>query len=133
MKVYFTITGTKYRYGQDFMKKGMKVRLEKEPDNEHDREAIKVTMDGFGLVGYVANSPYTVIGESYSAGRLYDKIGDTAAGKVRYVLDKGVLCFLKLKGLPEPAAGGESASPKPAFGLLGGAIADEAEAPDPEE
>lgn len=27
---------------------------------------------------YVANSSYTVIGESMSAGRLYDKIGDTA-------------------------------------------------------
>ena len=33
---------------------------------------------------YVANSPYTVAGESYSAGRLYDKIGDTAEGTVLY-------------------------------------------------
>lgn len=101
MKVYFTIAGTKYRYGAEFMEKGMKVRLEKEPDNEHDSEAIKVLMDGFGLVGYVANSPYTVVGESWSAGRLYDKIGDTAAGKVKHVTEKGVLCSLKLKGAPE--------------------------------
>ena len=93
MKVFFTITGTKYRYGQKFMEKGMKVRLEKEPDNEYDREAIKVMMDGFGLVGYVANSPYTVQGDAWSAGRLYDKIGDTAEGTVMYVLDKGIQCF----------------------------------------
>lgn len=73
----------------------MKVFLEKEPDNDHDREAIKVTMKGLGLVGYVANSTFTVLGESYSAGRLYDKIGDTASGTIRYVLDKGVLCELE--------------------------------------
>ena len=56
----------------------MKVKLVKEPDNEYDKEAIKVEMPGIGHIGYVANSPYTVVGESYSAGRLYDKIGDTA-------------------------------------------------------
>ena len=81
-------------YGSDFMEKDMKVFLEKEPDNDHDKEAIKVTMEGLGLVGYVANSTFTVLGESYSAGRLYDKIGDTAGGKILYVLDKGVLCML---------------------------------------
>ena len=97
MKIYFTIAGTNHHYGQDFMKKDMKVSLEKEPDNEYDREAIKVMMEGLGLVGYFANSPYTVLGESYSAGRLYDKIGDTAEGTILYVLDKGVLCFLEIE------------------------------------
>ncbi len=96
MRIYFTIAGTKHHYGQDFIEKDMKVRLEKEPDNEYDREAIKVMMDGLGHVGYVANSPYTVLGESYSAGRLYDKIGDTAEGTILYVLDKGVLCWLEI-------------------------------------
>ena len=94
MKTYFTITGTKHYYGQDFFEKGMKVRLEKEPDNKVDREAIKVLMDGIGHIGYVANSPYTVIGESCSAGRLYDRIGDKAKGKVVLVMEKGVLCVL---------------------------------------
>ena len=50
----------------------------------------------FRQIGYVANSPYTVVGESYSAGRLYDKIGDEATGTVLYVLPKGVLCVLDL-------------------------------------
>ena len=93
-KIYFTITGTCFYHGKDFFEKGMSVKLVKEPDNEHDREAIKVELDGLGLVGYVANSPNTVIGESYSAGRLYDKIGDTAEGKVLYNVDSGVLCCL---------------------------------------
>ena len=94
MKIFFTIAGTRHHYGQDFFEKDMKVRLEKEPDNEHDREAIKVMLEGLGLVGYVANSPWTVVGESWSAGRVYDKIGDTAEGTVLYVLEKGVLCYL---------------------------------------
>ena len=59
-----------------------------------DKEAIKVILGGLGQVGYVANSPYTVCGDSYSAGRLYDKIGDTAKGTVLYVLPQGVLCYV---------------------------------------
>lgn len=94
MKICFTLTGTNYRYGSDFMKKGMKVKLTKEPDNDFDKEAIKVEMEGLGLVGYVANSTYTVLGDSYSAGRLYDKIGKKAKGKIMLVTDKGVLCRL---------------------------------------
>ena len=107
MKIYFTIAGTRHYYGQDFFEKGMKVRLEKEPDNEHDREAIKVTVKGLGRVGYVANSPYTVIGESYSAGRLYDRIGDKAKGKVVMIMDKGVLCVLEPKDHPATKDGGK--------------------------
>ena len=94
-RVYFTITGTRYRLGHDFMKPKMKVWLEKEPDNKHDPEAIKVMMEGLGQVGYVANSPHTVLGESLSAGRLYDRIGDRAAGKVRVVLGQGVICSVR--------------------------------------
>ena len=79
----------------------MEVRLVKEPDNEYDKEAIKVEMDGLGLVGYVANSPYTVQGESMSAGRLYDRIGDEAKGVVKYVLPRGILCELMEQELSE--------------------------------
>ena len=92
-EIYFTIAGTNHWHGQEFIEPGMEVILKKEPDNEVDSEAIKVEMPGIGQIGYVANSPYTVLGESYSAGRLYDKIqGDVAYGRVMYVLPKGVLC-----------------------------------------
>ena len=53
----------------------MEVKLIKDPDNEHDKETIKVELEGLGKIGYVANNPYTVKGESLSEGRLYDKIG----------------------------------------------------------
>ena len=102
MKIWFTLTGTNHYLGTDFLEKGMKIRLEKEPDNKYDKEAIKVLLDGVGHIGYVANSPWTVLGESYSAGRLYDRIGDTARGKVRLITARGVLCTLKKDKDPSP-------------------------------
>lgn len=103
-KIYFTITGTNHRFGQDFIEPKMNVRLVKEPENEYDKEAIKVEMEGIGQIGYVANSPYTVAGESFSAGRLYDKIGDTAEGTVMYVLPNRVLCYVNKKSLGQRKA-----------------------------
>ena len=81
--------------GSDFLKKGMKVKLIKEPDNEYDKEAIRVELKGLGKIGYVANSPYTVIGESKSAGRMYDLMKKKAKGKVLLVTARGALCELK--------------------------------------
>ena len=100
-KIYFTLTGTKHYFGNEFLKKGTKIRLEKEPDNEYDKEAIKVTYEGLGKIGYVANSSYTVIGDSMSAGRLYDKIGKKAKAKVVLVTDHGTICSISKKSLVE--------------------------------
>ncbi len=95
MKKYFTLTGTKFYYGADFLEPGMKLVLKKEPDNKYDKEAIEVHVKGLGKIGYVANSTHTVIGESLSAGRLYDKIGESAEAKVVLVTSQGVLCKIK--------------------------------------
>ena len=43
-KIYFTIAGTKHHYGQEFFGAKQEVKLIKEPDNEFDKEAIKVEM-----------------------------------------------------------------------------------------
>ena len=74
-RIFFTLTGTNHYYGTDFLERGIKLILRKEPDNVHDKEAIRAEIKGLGKIGYVANSTYTVIGESYSAGRLYEHIG----------------------------------------------------------
>ena len=42
---------------------------------------------------------YTVIGESMSAGRLYDKIGDIAYAKVVLVTPAGTICKICKKSL----------------------------------
>lgn len=96
MKCYVTITGLKHYFGVEPFRVGQKLRLVKEPDNAYDREAIRAELPGLGRVGYVANSSYTVKGECFSAGRLYDKIGDTATAKVKYVLGDAVVCKVKV-------------------------------------
>lgn len=91
---YITVTGMNHYFGNEFVERGMKVNLIKDVDNEYDKEAIKVEMEGLGKVGYIANSPHTVIGESMSAGRIYDKIEEVTTATVVYVLPQGLLCSL---------------------------------------
>lgn len=98
-KIYFILTGTKHYFGSQFLEPGMKIELEKEPDNDYDKEAILIKLEGLGKIGYVASSPYTVLGDSMSAGRLYDKIGDKAPGKVVIVTPQGIICRLRNKSL----------------------------------
>lgn len=100
-EMYFTITGCNHYMGTEFMEKGMKVKLEKDPDNEYDSEAIKVVVKGLGQIGFVANSPYTVKGESMSAGRLYDKIGNKAKAKITFVIPGGAICRIINCGLED--------------------------------
>lgn len=90
--MYFTLTGCNHYFGTDLLEKGMIVKLKKEPDNEYDHEAIMIKLKGLGKIGYVANSPYTVAGETMSAGRLYDKIGKKAKAKIVYVIPGGAVC-----------------------------------------
>lgn len=109
-EMYFTIAGCNHYYGTEFMEKGMKVKLVKEPDNEYDKEAIQVKIKGLGKVGYVANSPYTVQGESMSAGRLYDKIGDKAKGKIVFVVGGTAVCRVTDDGLEKMEDSAETKS-----------------------
>ena len=92
--IYFTLTATNHYFGYDMLKKDMKVKLVKEPENKYDKEAIRVELKGLGKIGYVANSTYTVLGDTMSAGRLYDKIKKKAKARVLYKTPKGVVCEL---------------------------------------
>ena len=46
--IYFTLTGTRYYHGNEFLKPGMKLKLKKEPDNKFDKETIVVKKEGLG-------------------------------------------------------------------------------------
>lgn len=96
-KIYFTLTGTKYYHGNEFLKPGMK--LKKEPDNKCDKEAIIVKMESLGEISHVANSTHTVIGEIMSVVRIYNKIDDTEKVKVVLVTEHGTICRLDKKSL----------------------------------
>ena len=100
-KVFVTVSGMDFYCGNSFVEPGMEldVTLEKEPDNEYDKEAILVRAEGLGDIGHVANSWKTVVGDTMSAGRLYDKIGDTAKGTVRFVVPQGLVVEVDPKSL----------------------------------
>ena len=100
-KAFITVSGMDYYCGNGFVQPGMEiaVTLKKEPDNEYDKEAILVWTEGLGDIGHVANSWRTVVGETMSAGRLYDKIGDTAEGIVRYVVPQGLVVEINPESL----------------------------------
>lgn len=107
MKYYVTLTGLNYRFGTAPFQVGQKVTLVKEPENAYDCEAVRAELPGLGKVGYVANSTRTVAGNCCSAGRLYDKIGDTAVAKVKYILENAVVCKVKVSPVNQPAETGE--------------------------
>lgn len=98
MKYYVTLTGLNYRFGTQPFTVGQKVKLVKEPENDFDREAIRAELPGLGKVGYVANSTHTVLGDCYSAGRIYDKIGAAATAKVK-------LCACQCGGMQRKGSG----------------------------
>lgn len=91
-KIYFTLVGEHLFYGHAVLEKGMDLVLVKNPSNEYDPETIEIKAEGLDTIAYVANSVATRKGDSYSAGRLYDKIGDNVRAKIEYVLNYGALC-----------------------------------------
>lgn len=67
--VLITVSGTNFFKGTDPFKKGVVVNLVKQPDNEHDSDAIAIFIAD-EQVGYVANSPYTLIDGVKSASEI---------------------------------------------------------------
>ncbi|MGP2526628.1 HIRAN domain-containing protein [Acidaminococcus sp. LBK-2] len=94
-KIFITITGCNHYLGYEVFRRKMELVLRKELDNEYDREAIRVELPGIGKVGYVANSPHTVLGDTWSAGRIWDKIGKKAYARVELITGRGVVARVK--------------------------------------
>ena len=89
--MFVTITGINHYYGVKPFEIGRVVRLVKEPNNEHDDDAIRVELPFIETVGYVANSTSTVYRGTYSAGRIYDKIEDAAFAEVAFITHSSVI------------------------------------------
>lgn len=88
---YITLTGLNHYYGRAPFRPGRIIRLEKEPDNSYDCEAIRAVLPFIDKVAYVANSTSTVYDGTISAGRVYDRIDDHAYAKVLFVTHSSVI------------------------------------------
>ncbi len=89
-KKFITIVGANHYHGTEVVKVGQILKLRKDYDNEHDEEAIEVTMSEHGKIGYVSNCYHTRAKGTNSAGRVYDTFGDTSFCKVRFII-RGVI------------------------------------------
>jgi tetratricopeptide (TPR) repeat protein len=63
---------------------GMIVKLVKEPENEHDSDAIAVYLDK-EKIGYVANSEYTLMDKVKSASKIKNQISENASAEILFV------------------------------------------------
>ena len=89
---YVTVICFNQFHGKKIFKIGSILKLIKEPDNNHDSEAIRVEMRYAGKVGYLANSTKTVVRGTMSSGRVYDKIDDdNAYAIVKFISHQNVI------------------------------------------
>ncbi len=92
---YVTITGFKHYYDLTPFRIGGLIRCSKDVDNPHDGEAIRCSLPHLGTVGYLANSPSTVAGGTYSAGRIYDRVPERFYVRVCFTTFTKVICRLE--------------------------------------
>ncbi|SJZ48059.1 HIRAN domain-containing protein [Garciella nitratireducens] len=97
-KNYFlTITGLNHYYGMKPIEIGKILTLVKDKNNKYDEEAIAVLLPYIGTIGYVANSPNTVVKGTSSAGRIYDIFEEEAYAQVLFATKESAICVLILK------------------------------------
>ena len=91
-ELYVTITGMKHYYGLAPFQVGKKIKCVKEPGNPYDTEAIRATMKHIGTVGYLANSPYTTVTGTKSAGAISHKVKKKFIVEVMFITGAHIIC-----------------------------------------
>ena len=92
--IFITLTGQNQYLGLKPFKVGRVVKLVKERDNEFDEDAIRAELPFIDTVGYVANSTNTVYKGTFSAGRLYDKIGEEAFAQIMFITHSAAIALI---------------------------------------
>ena len=92
--IFVTITGQNHYLGMKPFKVGRIVKIVKDVENPHDDETIRVELPFIDTIGYVANSTNTVFAGTYSAGRLYEKIGEYAYAQVMFITHSSVIALV---------------------------------------
>ena len=80
------ITGTQFYFGPEVLEEGMTVDLVRDEENEHDSDAIRVEIEG-ETVGFVANSPHTMVEGVKSASQINEIQFDKAEIKFLYLYE----------------------------------------------
>ena len=84
--IFITINHLDEYQGVFSIRPGDRLLLRKDRNNIYDDEAIIAYKENKAKVGYVANSVHSVARGTYSAGRVYDRIGEEAECIARFVM-----------------------------------------------
>jgi len=87
-KICVTINHLDDFESQLFLKTGDVLILKKDRNNQYDDEAIVAYTKDAYKCGYVANSVHSVARGTYSAGRVYDQIGDETKCCIRFIFSE---------------------------------------------
>lgn len=79
--ILINVTGVNFYRGLAPFSRGTVLDLVADPDNEHDPDAVACFLDG-EIVGYVANSEYTLINDVKSASEIKSRIGEESKAEV---------------------------------------------------
>ena len=96
--IYITIDHLEDFGCMSFLRPGDRLILKKDRNNTYDDEAIVVLRENKTKVGYVANSVHSVARGTYSAGRLYDRIGEESESIVRFVMPEEGAAIARIGG-----------------------------------
>lgn len=91
-KMYVTITGMNHYFGLTPFSIGKKLKCVKDKKNPFDSEAIRVELKGVGIVGHIANSPYTKATGTMSAGGIGHYMKKKFNVKVMFITSSKVIC-----------------------------------------
>ncbi len=92
--IYTAVIQTGFNKSKKILNLGEEVILLKEPDNNHDPEAISCVVPSIGKIGYVINDFRTLPNGCFSAGRIYDMFKVGIFAEAKFILNN--ISILKL-------------------------------------
>ncbi len=90
--MFVTVTGFSHYWDKKPFSIGQQLLCAKEPQNPHDSEAIAVFTLGGYQVGYLANGVKTKANGTFSAARIYDRVGNCFLIEVCFSTDTKIIC-----------------------------------------
>ena len=89
---FVTVCGFSAYRGIEPFHIGARFMCQKEPNNTHDDEAIRVMDDSGMTIGYLANGGSTRANGTLSASRVYDRVGNLFVIEVWFTTRTKVIC-----------------------------------------
>lgn len=95
MDTFVTVVGFKSFFNLKPFLIGNVLCCVKDPGNEYDHDAIKVTLPVLGTVGYLSNSSATAAGGTAVASRIYEQVPDKFYIRVLFTTYTKVICRIE--------------------------------------